>query len=67
MRDIALSDALYEYVVGFGTRETRVQRELRALTQKLPMSGMQIGAEHRLFRACWRSRCRPGASSCAAT
>ena len=45
MRDIALSDALYEYVVGFGTRETRVQRELRALTQKLPMSGMQIGAD----------------------
>lgn len=45
MRGIALSDALYDYVVKVGVRETRVQRELRAATQKIPMAGMQIGAD----------------------
>ena len=45
MRGVELTDALYEYVVAIGTRETRVQRELRAETRKLPMSGMQIGAD----------------------
>jgi predicted O-methyltransferase YrrM len=45
MRGIDLTDALYEYIVATGTRETRVQRELRAETQKLPMSGMQIGPD----------------------
>jgi caffeoyl-CoA O-methyltransferase len=45
MRGVALSDALYEYVLKVGVRETRVQRELRAQTQKLPMAGMQIGPD----------------------
>jgi len=45
MRGVELTDALYEYVVAIGTRETRVQRELRAETRKLPMAGMQIGAD----------------------
>lgn len=45
MRGVALSDDLYKYLVKVGTRETRVQRELRAETQKLPMAGMQIGPD----------------------
>jgi caffeoyl-CoA O-methyltransferase len=45
MRGIDLTDALYEYVVAMGTRETRVQRELRAETAKLPMGRMQIGPD----------------------
>lgn len=45
MRSVPLSEALYEYVVKVGVRETRVQRELRAATQKIPMAGMQIGAD----------------------
>jgi predicted O-methyltransferase YrrM len=40
-----LTDALYEYIVAMGTRETRAQRELRAETRKLPMGGMQIGPD----------------------
>jgi len=45
MRNVELSDALYDYVVEVGTRESRVQRELRAETRKLPMAGMQIGPD----------------------
>jgi predicted O-methyltransferase YrrM len=45
MRGVTLSDALYEYVVKVGARETRVQRELRAETRKLPMGQMQIGPD----------------------
>ena len=45
MRSIPLTDELYAYVLAHGVRETRVQRELRAATQKIPMAGMQIGAE----------------------
>jgi caffeoyl-CoA O-methyltransferase len=45
MRGLSLTDALYEYIVALGTRETRVQRELRAQTQKLSMAGMQIGPD----------------------
>jgi len=45
MRGIDLTDALYEYVVRLGTRETRAQRDLRAETQRLSMAGMQIGAD----------------------
>ena len=45
MRGLSLSDKLYEYVVKMGVRETPVQRELRAVTQKLPMGGMQIGPD----------------------
>jgi predicted O-methyltransferase YrrM len=45
MRGIVLSDQLYEYVVSMGARETRVQKELRAETSKLPMGQMQIGPD----------------------
>ena len=45
MRNVELSDALYDYVVKVGARESRVQRELRAETRKLPMAGMQIGPD----------------------
>ena len=45
MRSVPLTDALYDYVLKVGVRETRVQRALRAATQKIPMAGMQIGAE----------------------
>jgi predicted O-methyltransferase YrrM len=45
LRSPELTGALYEYIVKTGTRETRVQRDLRAETQKLPMAGMQIGPD----------------------
>jgi predicted O-methyltransferase YrrM len=45
VRHLEISGALYEYVVAMGTRETREQRELRAETGRLPMGGMQIGAD----------------------
>jgi caffeoyl-CoA O-methyltransferase len=45
MRGGKLTDALYDYVVSMGARETRVQRELREETQKLPMGQMQIGPD----------------------
>jgi predicted O-methyltransferase YrrM len=45
VRGAELTDALYDYVVAMGTRETAVQRELRAETQKLPMASMQIGPD----------------------
>ena len=45
MRGIELTEALYDYVLEHGVRETRVQRELRTATQKIPMAGMQIGAD----------------------
>jgi caffeoyl-CoA O-methyltransferase len=45
MRGGKLTDALYDYVVSMGSRETRVQRELREETQKLPMGQMQIGPD----------------------
>jgi caffeoyl-CoA O-methyltransferase len=45
MRGLSLSDELYEYVVKMGVRETPVQRELRAVTRKLPMGQMQIGPD----------------------
>lgn len=44
-----LTDALYDYVVKVGVRETRVQRELRAATARLPMAGMQIGPDQAAF------------------
>jgi caffeoyl-CoA O-methyltransferase len=40
-----LTDALYDYILAMGTRETAVQRALRAETAKLPMAGMQIGPD----------------------
>jgi caffeoyl-CoA O-methyltransferase len=45
MKSVPLTDALYDYVVKVGTRECKVQRELRAETQKMPMAGMQIGPD----------------------
>jgi predicted O-methyltransferase YrrM len=45
MRGPELSDALYEYIVAVGTRETGLQRELRAETAKLPEGEMQIGPD----------------------
>ena len=45
MRGPELSDALYDYVIAMGSRETAVQRALRAETRKLPMAGMQIGPD----------------------
>ena len=45
MRGVELTEELYAYVLEHGARETRVQRELRAATQKVPMAGMQIGAD----------------------
>ena len=49
MRSVRLSDALYDYVVKMGVRETRVQRALRAATARLPMAGMQIGPDQGSF------------------
>ena len=49
MRSVPLTDALYGYVLKVGVRETRVQRELRAATARLPMSGMQIGPDQGAF------------------
>ena len=44
-RTLQLDDRLRRYVVAHGARETAVQRELRRITQRLPRSSMQIGAE----------------------
>jgi len=49
VRSVPLSDALYDYVVEVGVHETRVQRELRAATARLPMAGMQIGPDQAAF------------------
>jgi len=45
MRGIDLTQPLYEYVLKVGVRETPVQRQLRRATRRLPMAGMQIGAD----------------------
>ena len=45
MRGVDLTQALYEYVVKVGVRETPIQRQLRRATRRLPMAGMQIGAD----------------------
>jgi predicted O-methyltransferase YrrM len=45
LRGPDLTAALYDYIVATGTRETRVQRELRDETRKLPHGGMQIGPD----------------------
>jgi len=42
---IDLPKKLFEYVVAHGTRETAVQRRLRAATRKIPLGGMQIGPD----------------------
>lgn len=59
---IDLPSKLAAYVAGMGTRETAVQRRLRAATRKIPMGGMQIGPDQAalmqiLVRAIGARRC----------
>ena len=44
-RTLPLDDRLQRYIVAHGARETTVQRDLRRITQRMPRSSMQIGAE----------------------
>lgn len=44
-RVLPLTEALQRYVAAHGSRETAVQKRLRAETLKQPMAQMQIGAE----------------------
>jgi caffeoyl-CoA O-methyltransferase len=44
-RRLEIDDALYDYLLAHGTRETEVQRRLRAETAKIRGAGMQIGPE----------------------
>ena len=44
-RILPLTEALQRYVAEHGSRETAVQKRLRAETAKLPMGQMQIGAD----------------------
>ncbi len=46
-----LSESLERYVSEVATKETPVQRRLRAETAKLPLAGMQIGADQGAFLA----------------
>ena len=53
---------LFKYVIATGTRETAVQRRLRAATRRIPSGGMQIGADQAalmqlLVRATGARRC----------
>jgi caffeoyl-CoA O-methyltransferase len=62
VRGAELTDALYDYIVAMGTRETDVQRELRAETRKLPNAAMQIGPDQAallqiLVRVLGATRC----------
>lgn len=59
---IHLKPRLAQYIAAQGTRETAVQRRLRAVTRKLPMGGMQIGPDQAalmqvLVRATGARRC----------
>ena len=51
MRSLGLSEELFQYVAAHGSREHSVQAELRAATQPLRHSGMQIGADQGAFMA----------------
>jgi O-methyltransferase len=44
-RTLQLTDRLLRYVHAHGTRETALQKRLRAVTQRMPRASMQIGAE----------------------
>ncbi len=44
-RNVQLTDTLYQYVLDHSVREPALLRELHAETAKLPMAGMQIGAD----------------------
>jgi predicted O-methyltransferase YrrM len=53
---------LAAYIAAMGTRETAVQRRLRAATRRIPMGGMQIGPDQAalmqvLVRAIGARRC----------
>src|SRR5262245_31936986 len=48
-RTKALSERVREYVQKVGVTETAVMRQLRAVTRKLPMGGMQISPEQGQF------------------
>jgi len=59
---IDLPEKLAAYVAAVGTRETAVQRRLRAVTRKIPFGGMQIGPDQAAFmqvlvRAIGARRC----------
>lgn len=59
---IELPEKLAQYVLQVGTREIAAQRALRARTRRVPMSGMQIGADQAalmqlLVRAIGARRC----------
>jgi predicted O-methyltransferase YrrM len=43
-RTLQLTDRLLRYLLAQGTRETALQKRLRAETQRMPHAGMQIGA-----------------------
>ena len=62
MRAILATGKILRYVEKTGVRETPVQRELRRVTQKMPMAQMQIGPEQAalmqiLVRAMRARRC----------
>lgn len=42
---IDIPEKLLAYIAATGTRETAVQKQLRAATKKIPMGGMQIGPD----------------------
>jgi predicted O-methyltransferase YrrM len=59
---IELPEKLAQYVLRVGARETAAQRGLRVRTRRVPMSGMQIGADQAalmqlLVRAIGARRC----------
>jgi predicted O-methyltransferase YrrM len=59
---VDLPEKLAAYVAATGTRETAVQKRLRAVTKKIPMGGMQIGPDQAalmqlLVRAIGAQRC----------
>ena len=59
---IDMPERLAAYVAAMGTRETTVQKRLRAATRKIPMGGMQIGPDQAalmqlLVRATGARRC----------
>jgi predicted O-methyltransferase YrrM len=59
---VDLPAKLAAYVAATGTRETAVQKRLRAVTKKIPMGGMQIGPDQAalmqlLVRAIGAKRC----------
>jgi caffeoyl-CoA O-methyltransferase len=46
---VDLPEKLAAYVAAVGTRETAVQRRLRAATRRIPFGGMQIGPDQGAF------------------